>query len=302
MLTYFFLVLTTLSWSANTVFSILAIGEVSPMVIVFGRWFGVLLLLLIFAQKYIRKDWETFKTHKKYFLFMAMAGFSIFNGLYYIAAHSTTAVNLGILQGSIPIFVLIGSIIFLSNKITSLQIVGIVITLLGVVLVSVKGDLEILINLALAQGDLLMLLACFLYAAYTVGLRKRPNIHSMSLFAYLTFFAFLTSIPLLGLEIAMGQSQFPTSKGWILIGLITLFPSFLSQVLYILSVNNIGPARASVFVNLIPIFSTIMAALVLNEYIQWFHYASLIMVLGGIALSEWAKPKVLEVNLKTEAK
>lgn len=286
MLTYFFLVITMLSWSANTVFAILTVGEVSPMVIVFCRWLGVSLLLLVFVQQHIRKDWSVFLSNKAYFLRMAVLGFTFFNALYYVASQTTTAVNLGILQGSIPIFVLIGSVLFLREKISKLQAMGVVITLLGVVLVSVKGDVAILINLAFAKGDLLMLLACLFYAAYTMGLKNRPKIHPLSFFSYLAFLALLTSIPLLGLEMASGLSQYPTAKGWVIIALITLFPSLLSQVLYIMSVQNIGPARAAVFVNLIPIFSTIMAAFILKEHIQWFHYAALAMVLGGIGLSE----------------
>lgn len=289
MLTYLFLTITMLFWSANTVFAILSVGEVSPMVIVFCRWLGVSLLVLLFARQHIRKDWPVFLNHKAYFLRMAVLGFAFFNGLYYVASQTTTAVNLGILQGSIPIFVLMGSVFFLHEKITKLQTLGVMITLIGVVLVSVKGDLEALINLAFAQGDLLMLLACLFYAAYTTGLKNRPKIHPLSFFSYLAFLAFLSSIPMLGVEMALGLSQYPSAKGWVIIALITLFPSFLSQVLYIMSVQNIGPARAAVFVNLIPIFSTIMAALILKEHIQWFHYAALVMVLGGISLSELKK-------------
>ncbi len=291
MLTYLFLIVTMLSWSANTVFALLSVGEVSPMVIVFCRWLGVSLLLLVFAHKQIRQDWAEFASRKAYFLRMALLGFAFFNSLYYVASQTTTAVNLGILQGSIPIFVLLGSVLFYHNKLTFLQIIGVVITLLGVVLVSVKGDVDVLINLAFSQGDLLMLLACLFYATYSLGLKDRPKIHAMSFFAYLAFLAFLSSIPLLGIEMTLGHSQYPSTKGWIIIALITLFPSFLSQVLYIISVQNIGPSRAAVFVNLIPIFSTIMAAVVLKEHIQWFHYAALFMVLGGIGLSELKKAR-----------
>ncbi len=291
MLTYILLIITMLSWSANTVFALLSVGEASPMVIVFFRWLGVSLLLLVFVYPHIRQDWPEFIKRKGYFLRMALLGFSFFNGLYYIASHSTTAANLGILQGSIPVFVLLGSVFFYQTRLTSIQIIGVFITLLGVVLVSVKGDWNIFINLAFSQGDLLMLLACFVFAAYSLGLRQRPNIHPLSFFSYLAFLAFLSTIPLLGIEVALGQSQYPTVKGWVIITLITLFPSFLSQILYIISVQNIGPARASVFVNLIPIMSTIMAAVVLKEHIQWFHYTALMMVLGGIALSELKKVK-----------
>lgn len=289
MLTYFLLTITMLFWSANTVFALLSVGEASPMVIVFSRWLGVSLLVLLFARKQIRQDWAVFLDNKAYFLRMAVLGFAFFNGLYYVASHTTSATNLGILQGAIPIFVLIGSVLFYQGKLGILQIIGVIIALLGVVLVSVQGSFDVLMELAFAKGDLLMLLAGLFYAAYSLGLKDRPKIHSLSFFSYLAFLAFLSSIPLLGIEIALEQSLYPSKKGWIIIGLITLLPSFLSQILYIISVQNIGPARAAVFANLIPIFSTIMAAVVLKEHIQWFHYIALFMVLGGIGLSELKK-------------
>jgi len=292
MLTYLFLIVTTLSWSANTVFAILSVGEASPMVIVFCRWFGVSILVLVFAFKYIQRDIEVFKQHKWYFLRLALMGFAIFNSLYYIASYTTTAVNIGILQGAIPMIVLVGSVLFLKTKISSLQVVGVVITMLGVVLVSVKGSVDALIQLAFVKGDVLMLIACVMYASYTIGLKNRPDINPLSFFSYLAFLAAISSVPLLGIEMMLGETQYPTQKGWMIIVLITLLPSFLAQVLYIMSVKNIGPERASVFVNLIPIFSTIMAAFILKESIQWYHLTALAMVIGGIALSERTKLQV----------
>ena len=286
---YLFLILTTLSWSANTIFAILAADQVSPMVIVCARWLGVSLLVSIFAYKHLLNDREVIKENIRYFILMGMSGFALFNGLYYIAAHTTTAINLGILQGSIPIFVLIGSVFYYHTRLKSIQILGISLTLIGVILVTVKGDLNILLGLEILRGDLLMFIACLLYAAYTLGLKKRPKIHSMSLFAMFAFVAFLTSVPMLITEYQLGYTQMPTPKGWVIIGLITLFPSFLSQILYIHSVEAIGPTRAGLFVNLIPIFSAILAVIFLNEHFQWYHLAALGLVLGGIALSEYFK-------------
>ncbi len=259
------------------------------MVIVCARWLGVSLLVALFAHKRIRQDWSVIRRNKFYFVIMGMFGFTIFNALFYFAAHSTTAINLGILQGSIPIFVLVGSFVFFKHKIGVFQALGVFFALTGVVLVTVKGDISILKSLDFASGDLLMLMACVLYAGYSLGLRKRPNIQSFSLFSLFTFCAFLASIPLVLIELQIGQLQLPTTKGWAIVGLITLLPSFLAQILFIHSVNNIGPARAGVFINLVPIFAAIMAVIILKEEFHWFHFWALLLVLGGIALSEYAK-------------
>jgi len=106
---YLLLTITTLCWGANAVFGRLAVGEISPMLLVTLRWLGVLLLMLAFAKRYVRQDWPTLRRHLPYLAAMGALGFTGFNALFYVAAHSTTAVNIGIIQGSMPMFVLLGA-------------------------------------------------------------------------------------------------------------------------------------------------------------------------------------------------
>ena len=134
-----------------------------------------------------------------------------------------------------------------------------------------------------------MIVACVFYAGYTIGLRNRPPSSSLGLFAMLAFSALLTSLPIAAGEYALGNLQWPTPKGWIVVGLVTLFPSFVAQIFFIKGVETIGPGRAGVFVNLVPIFAAILAVAVLNEPFEVFHAAALVLVLGGIYLSERSK-------------
>ena len=97
---YLFLTLTTLCWGGNAIFSRLAVGEVSPLTLVTLRWTTVLILLLIIARKDVIRDWPVLKQHLGYFMAMGGIGFTGFNALFYIAAHTTTAVNIGIIQGA----------------------------------------------------------------------------------------------------------------------------------------------------------------------------------------------------------
>lgn len=286
---YLLLTLTTLCWAANALFGRLAVGEISPMALVTFRWLGVLLLLLAFARQPIRRDWPVLRKHLRFVALLGMVGFTAFNALYYVAAHSTTAVNLGIIQGAIPIFVLLGAFLAYRSRVTRLQLAGVAVTLTGVIIVASGGDLARLAALTINPGDLLMVMACALYASYAVNLRRRPPGSALGLFTVMAGAAFLASLPLVGAEMALGRFQWPTLNGWIIVALVTVFPSFLAQIFFIQSVELIGPGRAGVFVNLVPVFASIMAVGILREPFELFHAAALVLVLGGIWLSERGK-------------
>ncbi len=283
---YLFLIFATMCWGGNAVLSRLAVGEISPLALVTARWAGVLLLIALFMRGPIRRDWPVLKRHWRFVVAMGGAGFTLFNAVFYIAAHSTTAINLGIIQGAIPVFVMVGSYILYREKITVIQALGVAVTLVGVVIVVTRGSLERLITLTINDGDFLMLIAAFLYASYALGLRRRPPVSTLGLFSGMAIVAFLTSLPFLAGEIIMGDFLAPTPTGWIVVALVTIFPSFVSQITFILGVDKIGPSRAGVFVNLVPIFAAGMAVTFIGEEFQLFHGTALLFVLFGIFLSE----------------
>lgn len=283
---YLFLTLTTLCWAGNAVFSKLAVGEVSPLTLVTLRWMSVLGLLIIVAQKDLKRDWKVLKPKLGYIMAMGAIGFTGFNAFFYIAAHSTTALNIGIIQGTIPIFVLLGTFLFFRTPVTIRQMAGVCLTLLGVVIVTSGGSLEKLAALALNKGDILLIIACVFYSGYTIALRFKPDVAALSFFSVLAFAAFLACIPLVGYEIFTNTAQMPTPKGWVLIAAIAVLPSFLAQIFFIYGVGLIGPGRAGVFVNLVPIFASILAVVFLNEPFQLYHGVALTFVLGGIYLAE----------------
>src|SRR5690606_20713657 len=287
---YLLLAFTALCWGGNAVFGRLAVGEVSPMALVTLRWLGAFALLLVFAQGRVRRDWPTLRRRLPFVAAMGALGFTVFTGMFYSAAHWTTAVNIGIIQGAIPVFVLIGAFAAYRTRVGWLQVAGVLVTMLGVAIVASGGELARLASLALNLGDVLMVAACVLYAGYTLGLSRRPLISPLSLFTGMAAAAFLSSLPLLLAEAALGRLQWPTPFGWIIVGLVTLFPSFLAQIAFIQGVSLIGPSRAGVFVNLVPVFASILALVVLHEPFRLFHATALALVLGGIWLSEHGKP------------
>ena len=287
---YLLLILTTLMWSANGIAGRLAIGEVSPMVIVTMRWLLASMVLFAFARRQIVADWQVLKHHLPLVIFGGVFGFTAFNALFYLAAHHTSGVNMTILQGSLPIFVLLGASIVLRGATTRLQWIGILLTMAGVATVASQGSFETLMALSFNVGDIWLVIACMIYAAFTLTLRKRPKVSGIGFFSILAVAAFLSSLPLLGWEWTSGDLQWPSVRGWEILTFVTLGPSLLAQLFFLQAVELIGPSRASVFTNLVPIFGPMIAIIVLGEPFHLYHALALVLVLGGIALAEWRRP------------
>jgi len=283
---YGLLILTTFFWGANAVLAKLAVGEISPMALVSMRWLGVVLVLAPFAIRSVASDWAALRARWPYLMTMGALGLAVFNGIFYWAAHHTSAINIGILQGVMPMFILLGTVGLYRVRISLFQALGVGITMLGVVVVGIEGDLNQLRTVSFNRGDLLVLLACALYAAYTIGLRHRPETGAVNLFVALASAAFLMSLPMLLMEVRLGWTQPPTSLGWAIAGLVAIFPSLLAQIFFIRGVQLIGPARAGVFLNLVPLFAVTLAFFILDEQLQMHHLTALILVVAGIGLAE----------------
>ena len=283
---YLVLLLTAVFWAGNAIAGRLAVGEISPMVLTCLRWVIVVAVLVPIFGSQILSERPVLGSRWRSILLMGVFGFTAFNALFYLAAHHTSAVSLTILQGSIPVLVLLGTVLFFRTRVRPLQVVGMGVTLVGVVAVAAKGDLTVLRTLALNIGDVWMLAACVFYAGYTLGLRDRPAVPGFVFFTTMAVVAFLTSLPLLAMEIIQGAVQWPTPRGWAVLLYVGLFPSLLSQIFFMRGVELIGPGRAGLFVNLVPVFGALLAVVILGEPVALYHAVGLVLVLGGIALAE----------------
>ena len=284
---YLLLAVTALIWGGNAIAGRLAVGEVSPMVLTSLRWVISVCVLLPLTGPQLVAAWPKLRGSWRSTVLMGAFGFTAFNALFYGAAHYTSAVNLTIIQGAVPVLVLLGTVAFFQARVRPLQILGMLVTVAGVVVVSVKADWQILRTLAFNIGDVWMLIASVFYAGYTLGLRRRPaGVPALVFFTALAVVAFLSSLPLLAVEIATGTVQWPTPAGWAVMLYVALLPSLLAQILYIRGVELIGPARAGLFVNLVPVFGALLAVLLLGEPFAFYHALGLALVLGGIWLAE----------------
>ncbi len=278
-------------WAGNSIVGKLAVGEVSPMAMTSLRWTGVLAGPMLFRSAETIAAWKALLPRWRWIAVMGAIGYTSFNALLYAAAHHTSGLNMTILQGSLPVFIILVGFFVHGIRVRRLQTAGILLTLLGVAALASGGDPGRLMGLAFNVGDLFLIAACVLYAFYTHGLRDRPAVSALAMFSGFVVAALAASLPLVAIEAAVGAFQAPTAFGWLLMIYIIIGPSFLSQLFYIRGVELIGPARAGVFINLVPVFGALMAVLLLGEAFGPHHVVAIVLVLTGIVLAERGKAR-----------
>ena len=289
---YLLLTLAPLFWGGNMVAAKLAIGAVTPFTLLTARFVGALLLVAPFAWPHLRRDWPALKRSAGWLFLYGALGFAAFNACLYAAATYTTAINSSIEQASIPVFVLLGNFLFFKVRGTPLQLLGLLLTIVGVMLVATHGDLEAIAGFRFNVGDLLVLLACLIYAGYALTLKYRPRVHWLSFLGATMLGAVLGALFFLvtlggGLG-SLRELGSTAPLGWAIIGYVAFFPSLLSQLFFAQGVTIIGPNRASLFNNLIPVFGTVLSVLVLGEALEPYHLVAAVVVVVGIVLAEFA--------------
>ena len=274
-----------LGWAGNTVAGRMSTGEISPMVVVFLRWFIISIFLILFLNKKLILSFNLISGKLVWLCLMGSLGLTGFNALFYIAAQNTTAINLGIIQGIMPAIILVGSVIIFKEAVNFTKVTGLIIAFFGVLVVVSQGDYERVILLSFNYGDLVMLCACFFYSGFTLGLKNKPVIDPIVLMTYFSLSALIFSIPLLIIEYYLGLIQVPaTSTAWLTILYIAFVPSFLAQIFFIRGVELVGASKAGLFINFLPIFAAILGVLLLGERLFVYHLISLFIVLSGVYL------------------
>lgn len=290
------LLYTASIWGCNAVAAKLAINQISPMCLVFLRWVLVCSILGFFIKKSISLNLPTLISSWKKLLWMGFAGFTGFSALFYLAAYKTTAVNITLLQSSMPPLVMLGAIVFYSEKVSIIRVVGMLIALSGMFVIATQGEVDKLMHLNFNTGDLLIILACILYAAYTLSLRNRPLLPSLVFFFGMSISALASSLPLALGEIATGYSYWPSLQGLYVLLFVTLGPTLTAQLAYMRGVALIGPARASLFPSLVPAFGALFSIMILGEDFKGYHLCALILGVGGIFIAESKLAKLALFN------
>ena len=288
---YISLVVAALCWGGNAVAGKLALGHVSPMTLTFLRWFLATTLIAAVSVPQLKRDWPIVRKNLPLLFFYGIIGYTLFNAMLYSAVQYTTVINVAIEQAGIPMLIFLLNFVFFRTGVSTAQIVGFAMTLGGVALTAAHGDLTTLLQLGLNRGDGLMLIAVAAYSVYTIFLRWKPPLDWRTLMAIPALGATLTAVPLLVWEGTQGAVQLPDNKGWLIAFYTAIFASLLAQILYIKGVAAIGANRAGLFINLVPVFGTLLSVALLGEHLQTFHVIALALALGGIAIAEKGRPQ-----------
>ncbi|PDQ21126.1 EamA family transporter [Mesorhizobium sanjuanii] len=289
---YLLLMITTLLWGGNSVAGKLAVDHISPMTLVFLRWVLAVLIMLPIGWRALREDWPLVRRHWLILAVLGASGFTFFNAIFYTALNYTTAINVSIEQAAMPILIIVANFLFFRLRVNWAQIVGVVLTIAGVILTACHGDPRRLLTLELNFGDAIMLVAVILYSGYSVGLRLKPAMRWQSLMLALSIAALVTSLPFFLWEIAAGKVIVPDARGWAVTLYTAIGASIVSQIFYIRGNELIGANRAGLFINLVPIFGTLLSVLIVGETFHLYQALALVLVLGGISLAEYKGRKM----------
>jgi drug/metabolite transporter (DMT)-like permease len=282
---YLLVVLAALCWSGNHIVGRAIAGHVPPMAISTVRWLVPAVVLLPLAGRQLARDWPQLRSHWRVLLFLALSGGTVFSALQYLGLQYTTAINVSVLNSLAPVLIVAASAMLFGDRIGMRQMVGIAVSLAGVLVVISKGRVEDLLGLSFNAGDLVILFNMGVWAVYSVYLRRRPPIHWLSLTFVLAAVAALTTLPFWLWEHAQGLTLQPTMLTAGALAYVSIFPSLVAYACWNSGVERIGANRAGVFLHLIPVFSAVLAGGLLGEDIGIHHLAGFVLILAGVWLA-----------------
>ncbi len=280
------LTFSSLVWGGNVVAARWAVGEISPMVLVGLRWIVVSAIVAVMMRGRLMATLRSLQPHWAYLLPMGVLGFTISNAMLYEGARFTSGVNVAIIQGVLPVLVLAGARIVYGVRAGFVRWIGVAITMAGIVLIATEGEPQRILDLQINKGDAFAFLGAAIYAAFTLALRKKPPMSAMAFFMGVALAALVSSMPAMLVEAWLGGAVWPGFQGLMVLLYVAVFTSIIGQICWIRAVEIIGPGRAGVFQNLVPVFGAILSVAVLREAFHWHHAASLGLVLTGLFISE----------------
>ena len=287
---YLLLSITALCWAGNAIVGRLAAGHIPPVTLSFLRWAFAFLIILPFAWKHLVRDWGAIRSHLGTMIVLSITGIGGFNTLQYWALEHTQALNTLLLQSAGPLFVAVWSLILLGVRLTLAQACGIVLSLTGVLVILLHGDLTSLASIQFNEGDIIFTVAMVIFGLYSVLTLKRPNIHGLSFVGFTFGCGAACLIPLWIWELFSRPVMQLDTANLLTLFYVAVFPSTLAYLCFNRGVQLIGANRAAPFFHVVPVFGAAMAMVFLGERPQLFHVIGFALVLTGVFVAS-RKPK-----------
>ncbi|WP_144639232.1 DMT family transporter [Bordetella genomosp. 13] len=283
------LVLPPLFWAGNFIVGRAVRADVPPMMLAFARHVIAFACLLPFGWAAIRQDWRQYWSLRWLLVRTGLSGLAAFNVLVYLGLHYTTAANGQLLNSTIPVLVLALAALFFGQKLAARQVCGLALSCVGVLTIITHGDLRGLLTLSFSQGDLIVFAAMVSFALYSLWLRALPpSLSRIGVLSVQLGIAAVALLPIAAAEYLAGARatwNVMTVSAVLYVGVVA---SLLANLLYTIGVARVGPAKASLFIHLLPVYGSLMAVGFLGESLHAYHGIGIAVIIAGLALSRTA--------------
>ena len=286
-LAYIFLLLTVTFWAGNFVVGKFAsFYNVPPFSLNFYRWLFAWLILMPFTISEIINKREYIISNYKIFLVLGITSITIFNSIVYYSLNFTQVISGVLMISTIPVMIMFFSSILKIEKTNLFQIIGVILSIAGVIIIITKANFEILKSLNFNKGDITMVLAMFSWALYSTLLkRQKYELSQISLLQVVISFGLIFLIPIYFIEYQIGFRINIDMPFILILSYVVLFPGLASFILWIKGIALIGANRSGVFLHLMPIISALMAMIIFDEKFMFYHILGACFIISGILLS-----------------
>ena len=282
---YLLMILATFFWAGAFIAAKLGVYELSPAILTFLRM-GIA-AIVIFPYMVYKSDgnWKLKSHELKYVILAAIVGMIGYHMLFFTALKYTTASKASMINATNPLITAVLAAKFASEKITPKKIAMLLLALFGVVYIISAGNLTSLSHSELNKGDFIMLTGTFLWAVYGIIVKKgMPILGPLKLATYSFVFCALIISPLAIYDFFTTDALSVGIKPYLAILYMALFPTVLGYSIQQMAIKEIGPSKASLFINLVPIISTILAVLFLNEKIAHYHLIGATLIITAVII------------------
>ena len=286
-LAYFILILTTIFWSGNFIVGKAAsMFQIPPFSLNFYRWLFAGSILLPFTYKEIIDKKKYILDNLGFFIILGITSITIFNSIVYYSLQYTQVISGILMISTIPVWIIFISSILNIEKTNIFQILGVILSLTGVIFIITKADLNLTKKLDFNKGDLTMVIAMFSWAIYSALLkRKKYEISQISLLEVVIICGLIFLMPIYFIEMSKGHIIILGKPFYLTLAYVVFFPGLAAFFFWIKGISIIGANRAGVFLHLMPIFGAIMAMIIFDEKFMFYHFLGAIFIIAGITLS-----------------